>query len=75
MNHILRRIYDKVTVSANLDFKYVSSDFYLCCDKHVHLKLSCKNSLNTFRANSFLAWAVGLIVWNNKLRLVEILVL
>lgn len=25
--------------------------------------------------DSFPAWAVGLIVWNNKLRLVEILVL
>lgn len=32
-----------------------------------------KNPVNTLRANSFPAWAVGFIVWNNKLRLMEIL--
>lgn len=33
---------------------------------------SFKNPVNTFRADSFPAWAVEFTVWNNKLRLANI---
>lgn len=75
MDNLLRTISDEVTINADLDLN-VSSDFIFAVTNMSTSQPSFdnpENPENTFRANSFSAWAIGFIVWNNNLRLVEIL--